>query len=231
MHHSRLWQRQSVQRVYRSGRLHQSQIAKARIKTRQRSKEDREIDSLRSDVGTSQEDREVATYSPFDRSFIAIRSLDSNSASSLAGKVVKEQKEPAPRPISANRLACIYAKRDARILIGRLEELSERKLEELALQIAVRNPQSRLRNRTADNVTQNETEAILDAMANEAQLTSVTMAEAGRTILGLLDAWDHVPREKWKLVASIPEFYRQGGYRLQPKELPGHSSRAWRLAR
>ena len=85
------------------------------------------------------------------------------------------------------------------------------KLGELALQIAVRHPQSRLRNRTPDNVTQNETEAILDAMANEAQLTSVTMAETGRTILGPLDAWDDVPRGK------------RGDYRLQPKKLPAAS--------
>jgi hypothetical protein len=41
---------------------------------------------------------------------------------------------------------------------------------------------------TEANVGDADTKAILDAMANEAQLNGVTTAEAGRMMLALLDA-------------------------------------------
>jgi hypothetical protein len=102
-----------------------------------------------------------------------------------------------------------------------LDDLSDDSLGDLALEIACRHPRSRLRGWTPRNVGQADTVAILDAMEDEARQTGVTMAEAGRMMLALLDAWDEVPRERWQYVAAIPKFYKQGDYRLEPKELPG----------
>ncbi len=74
---------------------------------------------------------------------------------------------------------------------------------------------------TRTSVGQVDITAILDAMADEAQINGVTMAESGRMMLALLDAWDEVPREKWQFAPAIPKFYKQGDYRLPPNELPG----------
>lgn len=112
-------------------------------------------------------------------------------------------------------------KKFALSLIGQLAELTDESLGELANKIACRHPRSRLRNWTARNVAQADTVAILDAMQDEAQQTGTTMAEAGRMMLSLLDAWDDIPREKWQFVAAIPRFYKQGDYRLEPQQLPG----------
>jgi len=101
-----------------------SEIAKDRIKTRQLSKVGRETDSLRSDIGTPLEDRQIVTYSPFDVHFS--ESLDTNNEFADAGRVVKKPEQSSPRT-SGIISAHMAAKRDARILIARLEELSPRK--------------------------------------------------------------------------------------------------------
>jgi hypothetical protein len=107
----------------------------------------------------------------------------------------------------------------ARSLMKQLRDLSDDSLGDLANQIAVRHPRSRLRNLTERDVRDADTKAILDAMEDEAQLNGVNMAEAGRMMLARLDAWDAVPRERWQFVAAIPRFYKQADYRLEPKEL------------
>jgi len=107
----------------------------------------------------------------------------------------------------------------ARSLTRQLRDLSDESLGELANQIAVRHPRSRLRNLTERDVGDADTKAILDAMKDEAQQTGVTMAEAGRMMLALLDAWDEVPREKWQYAAAIPTFYKRADSRLEPKNL------------
>jgi hypothetical protein len=118
---------------------------------------------------------------------------------------------------SARRLA----KKCARALRQELEDLSPESLTDLAEKIAVKHPRSRLRNWTQLDVGQTDREAIFEAMAAEAQKKRVDMAKAGRMMLGLLDAWDDIPREKWHLVAEIPKFYQRGDYRLEPKKLSG----------
>jgi hypothetical protein len=80
--------------------------------------------------------------------------------------------------------------------MGEVEQLGDDMLEDLVHQIACRHPRSRLRSWTSRNVSQADTVAILEAMKDESQLTGKTMAEVGRMMLALLDAWDDVPREK-----------------------------------
>jgi hypothetical protein len=113
------------------------------------------------------------------------------------------------------------AKKFARALLQELADLSDESLADLAEKIAVRHPRSRLRNWSQPNIGQTDKVAILDAMTEEAQIQHKTMAEVGRMMLLWLDAWDGIPRDRWQFVAEIPEFYRQGDYRLEPEELPG----------
>jgi hypothetical protein len=98
-------------------------IAKDRIEARQLSKNSRETASLRSDIGTPLEDRQIVTYSPFDVHFS--QSLNTNNEFADAGRVVKEPQQSLSRT-SGIISAHMAAKRDARILIARLEELSPR---------------------------------------------------------------------------------------------------------
>ena len=102
-----------------------SQITKARIETRQLSKEARVGDSRSRDIGTPQENREIVTYSSFDVHFS--ESLNTNNEFADGGRIVKEPEESSPR---ASRVISPYmaAKRDARIIMRRLEESSPRKL-------------------------------------------------------------------------------------------------------
>ena len=98
-----------------------SEIAKDRIKARHLSKNSRETASLRSDIGTPLEDRQIVTYSPFDVHFS--ESLNTNNEFADAGRVVKKPGQSSPR--TSNLISAhMAAKRDARILIARLEELS-----------------------------------------------------------------------------------------------------------
>lgn len=120
---------------------------------------------------------------------------------------------------SSRKSARKAGKEFAQSLIRQLTDLTEESLGELGNQIAVRHPRSRLRNLTERDIGDADTKAILDAMEDEAQLHGVTMAEAGRMMLKLLDAWDEIPREKWQYATAIPKFYKQGDYRLEPKEL------------
>lgn len=120
---------------------------------------------------------------------------------------------------SSTESAAKTGKKDGRLLIEILKDLSPKSLSDLSNKIAVRHPRSRLRNLTECDVGDADTKAILDAMEIEAQLHHINMAEAGRMLLALLDAWDAIPREKWQYAAAIPKFFKQGDYRLQPKEL------------
>ncbi|HEV2709110.1 MAG TPA: hypothetical protein VGU67_02755 [Edaphobacter sp.] len=111
------------------------------------------------------------------------------------------------------------AKKFAQSVRGMLSDLTDDSLGDLALEIACRHPWGRKRNWTPRNVGDADTKAILDAMTDEAQISGVTMAEAGRILLKLLDAWDDIPLDQCRYVASIPKFYKQGDYRLKPKDL------------
>jgi hypothetical protein len=119
---------------------------------------------------------------------------------------------------SVGKSARKAGKEFAQSVMRQLRDLTEESLGELANQIPVRHPRSRLRNLTERNVGDPDTKAILDAMEDEAQLRHVTMAQAGRTMLVLLDAWDDIPQEKWQY-AAIPTFYKRADYRLPPREL------------
>jgi hypothetical protein len=100
-----------------------SEIAKDRIKARQLSKNRGETASLRRDIGTRLEDRQIVTYSPFDVHFS--ESLNTSNEFADAGRVVKKPGQASPR--TSNLISAhMAAKRDARILIARLEELSPR---------------------------------------------------------------------------------------------------------
>jgi len=102
-----------------------NQIAKARIEARQLSKDARAGDSPSRDLDTPQQDREIVTYSPFDGHFSESR--NSNNGVADTGRLVKESEESPPRTV---RVTSPYmaAKRDARILMRRLEELSPSRL-------------------------------------------------------------------------------------------------------
>jgi 5-methylcytosine-specific restriction endonuclease McrA len=112
------------------------------------------------------------------------------------------------------------AKAEGSSLMGLVEE----DLEGLAVKIALRHPRSRMRQWTERNVGLADRQAILDAMADDAQRRKEPMADVGRAMLLHLDAWDEVPQDRWQFVAAIPKFYNSGDYRLQPKDLPGITS-------
>ena len=158
-----------------------------------------------------------------------IQSKKPNIQSSLYRRTIKEPSvEPSLRTVTLTPAS--EGKKFALSLMGQLNDLTDETLRNLANQIAVRHPRSRLRNWTERNVGHADRVAVLEAMQDEAQQTGVTMAAAGRMMLDLLDAWDEIPREKWQFVAAIPKFYKQGDYRLQPNEVPGMSSQEGRKA-
>lgn len=147
--------------------------------------------------------------------------VNTDNDASYIGRTEKELSLGTGRGNSQGARLRKEAKNFAIGILEKAKQLSPEALGELAVEIAIRHPRSRMRRWTSRNVSQADTSAILFAMEEEAQLSQVDMAEAGRMMLGLLDAWDDVPQEKWQYVAAIPRFYQQGDYRLQPHELPG----------
>jgi hypothetical protein len=131
------------------------------------------------------------------------------------GRSFQEKNVSLTQPSTAKR-AFTDGRRHGHSLIEKLKDLTDARLDEFARQIAVRHPWGRLRNWTLPDVPYGDVKAILEAMANEAQLTGVTMADAARTLLASLDAWDEVGRETWQSIASISDFYKQGHHRIRP---------------
>jgi hypothetical protein len=129
--------------------------------------------------------------------------------------------EPSKRIVSVTLSASAYAKERA----SYISEIVNEDLGELAIQIALRHPRSRISNWTRSDVGSVYKTAIFDAMEDEAQRIGITMAEVGRMMLLTLDAWDDVPRDKWEYASVIPKFYKKGFYRVHPYELPGIAPR------
>lgn len=145
-----------------------------------------------------------------------LTTVNTDNDASYIGRTDKELKEGTDKGNLQARVST-----QAKHVGSSLTELVNEDLEGIAVAIALRHPRSRMRQWTARNVGMAERTAILDAMSDDAQQQRMEMAVVGKAMLLSLDAWDEVPQDRWAFVAAIPKFYKQGDYRLEPKDLPG----------
>jgi Helix-turn-helix domain len=176
---------------------------------------------LEGDTTPSIERKNGETMPPFGCNVVPTSDIASGDITPPEQGGANSDIEPSKRTVSVNLSASAYAKERASYISGIVNE----DLGELAIQIALRHPRSRISSWTRNNVGLVHKTSIIDAMADEAQRIRITMAEAGRMMLLTLDAWDDIPRDKWEFAAAIPKFYKQADYRVPPNELPGIAPR------
>lgn len=101
-----------------------------------------------------------------------------------------------------------------------------REIASLAAEVVCAHPRSRLRKLRRNEVRPIQQAAVLEAMREEAQAASCSEVEALKRILSAVQSLaEKIPRQQWRFLKDVPEFFRNHDYRVAPETFLSRTER------